>query len=140
MDIQEILQLQLSFFKEEDLKKEIARKCKVLKVDPGTAILKEGRYVKIVPILLNGLIRVVQKEKGKEVLLYYIYPLESCIVSIHCGMNLLKSRVKAIAEDHSMVLLIPSDLISEWQRKYPSFLESICGKKLPLENEKNHLF
>lgn len=121
MDIEEVLSFQLNFFKEDGLKTEIMEKTKLVDVAPGTTILNEGSYVKTVPILLHGLVKVVRDEGGKEILLYYIYPLESCIVSIHCGMNQLKSRVKAVAEDNSTALLAPSQYIAEWQRKYPSF-------------------
>ena len=125
MDIQDTLRFQLPFFKEEELKNDIAQYGKLVDVSMSTSILNEGSYVKTIPILLNGLVKVAKEEKGKEVLIYYIYPLESCIVSIYCGMNHLKSRVKAIAEDDSRALLIPSRLVSEWQRKYPSFNEFI---------------
>lgn len=125
MDISEILKFQLRFFSEKSLQKEIIKKVQVAEVAPGTIILNEGKYVKTVPILLNGLVKVVKEESSKEFLLYYIYPLESCIVSINCGINQLKSKVKAIAEDHSTALLIPSHLIAEWQSKYPSFNQYI---------------
>ncbi len=122
MDIKDILSFQLSFFKEEALKDEIAERAKLVEVEAGTSILKEGSYVKTVPILLSGLVKVVKEETGgKELLLYYIYPLESCIVSINCGINDIKSRVKAIAEDDSKAILIPSSIIGEWQMKYDSF-------------------
>ena len=121
MNIKDILRFQLPFFKEEELRTAIANHAKLVEVNPGTSILNKGSYVKTIPILLNGLVKVVKEEKGKEILIYYIYPLESCIVSIYCGMNDLKSKVKATAEDNSSALLIPSRLISEWQRKYPSF-------------------
>lgn len=121
MDIQEVFDLQLSFFKEEGLKKEILEKTKVVEVEAGTPILSEGSYVKTIPLLLSGLVKVVRQEGGKETLLYYIYPLESCIVSINCGMNDLKSRVKAIAEEDSKAILIPSSVVSQWQGEYPSF-------------------
>ncbi|MEL7003565.1 MAG: Crp/Fnr family transcriptional regulator [Bacteroidota bacterium] len=128
MEIQDILAFQLAFFKEKELKDEIIEKAKLVEVEAGTPILKEGSYVKTIPILLNGLVKVVKEEMGgKELLLYYIYPLESCIVSINCGLNDVKSRVKAIAEDDSKALLLPASLIGEWQRKYPSFNDFILN-------------
>lgn len=94
MDIQDILSLQLLVFRELPLKEEIAAKAQLVEVPAGTEILKEGSYVKTVPILLKGLAKVVRHESaGKELLLYDIYPQESCIVSINCGLNELKSRV-----------------------------------------------
>lgn len=125
MHIQEIISYQLDFFKEEALKQEIANKSKVVEVPAGTPILNEGTYVKTIPILLTGLVKVVREEAGKELLLYYIYPRESCIVSIHCGINDIKSRVKAIAEEESKAVLIPSSLVADWQKKYGSFNDFI---------------
>lgn len=128
MNIEDILSFQLSFFKEEALRNEIIEKAQLVEVQAGTSILNEGSYVKTIPILLSGLVKVVKEESGgKEMLLYYIYPLESCIVSINCGINDLKSRVKAITEDDSKALLIPSTIIGEWQRKYPSFNEFVLN-------------
>ncbi|MEP1096308.1 MAG: Crp/Fnr family transcriptional regulator [Cyclobacteriaceae bacterium] len=127
MDIKDILSLQLNFFKEPKLRDEIAKKAQVVDVEHGYHILNEGRYVKTVPILLNGLVKVVRKEAGKELLLYYIYPLESCIVSIHCGINQIKSRVEATAEEDSRALLLPSHLVGEWRTKYQSFNDFILG-------------
>jgi len=127
MDINEVLQYQLPVFKEEALKDELITSAQLMTVDEGTQLMKEGSYVKVVPILLSGLVKVTRQEMGKEMLLYYIYPLESCIVSIHCGMNDVKSRIKAIAEEESSVILIPSTKISDWQQKYPSFNQFILN-------------
>lgn len=128
MDIQDIISFQLPFFKEEDLRNELLKKAQIAEVEAGTPILKEGSYVKVVPLLLSGLVKVVKEESGgKEMLLYYIYPLESCIVSINCGLNDLKSRVKAIAEEDSKAIMIPSRFIKDWQRKYPSFNDFILN-------------
>lgn len=128
MDIQDIISFQLPFFKEEGLRKELHERAQIAEVEAGTPILKEGSYVKVIPLLLSGLVKVVKEESGgKEMLLYYIYPLESCIVSINCGLNDLKSRVKAIAEENSKALMIPSRIIKDWQRTYPSFNDFILN-------------
>lgn len=121
MDIDKILITQLSFFKEEALKTQLFEHGKIVDVEQETILLSTGVYVKSVPILLSGLIKVVREEGGKEMLLYHIYPLESCIVSIHCGINDLKSTVKAISEEQSSALLVPAHLVGVWQKHYPSF-------------------
>ena len=128
MDIKDIIEFQLPFIKEDGFKNEVIAKSKVVEVEAGTPILQEGSYVKAVPILLNGLVKVVKQESGgREMLLYYIYPLESCIISINCGLNDLKSRAKAIAEEKSKALMIPATIIRDWQRSYPSFNEFILN-------------
>lgn len=121
MNIKETLALQLNFFTEPILQKTIEENGTIVEVEAGTPILNEGSYVKTIPILLKGLVKVIKEEEGKEILLYYIYPLESCIVSIHCGINQLKSSVNAIAEEDSIALLLPSHLVEKLQRDFLSF-------------------
>lgn len=121
MDIRDILEGQLAFFQEEDLRKAIINKAQIAEVKSGAVILDEGKYVKTVPLLLSGLAKVVQVRDGKELLLYYIYPNESCIMSIHCGLNELKSSVRAIVEEDSVAVLLPAFEIANWQRAFPSF-------------------
>jgi len=127
VDLTEVLEYQIRFFHEPELRAEIVQYGQLVTVEPGTPILQEGKYVKTIPILLNGLVKVVRQEGGKEMLLYYIYPLESCIVSIHCGINDLKSKVKAIAEDTSTALLLPAHGVGEWQSQYPSFNQFVLN-------------
>ena len=127
MDISEVLSHQLRFLREKELHEEIKTQCQVVSMEAGSPVLRDGAYVKVVPILLSGLVKVVKEDAGKEFLLYYIYPLESCIISINCGINQLKSRVKAVAEDDSTAILIPAHLVGEWQRKYHSFNEFILN-------------
>lgn len=120
MEIADILKLQLPFFREPELKEALAN-CTLADVPEGGVILKEGAYVKTIPILLSGLVKVIKQDEEKEILLYNIYPLESCIMSISCSLNQEKSKVKAIAEKDSQAILIPSQYMADWQRLYPSF-------------------
>lgn len=46
----------------------------------GDLIVNEDAYIRAIPIVLKGSIRVMRTdEEGKEILLYYITPGESCI-------------------------------------------------------------
>jgi CRP/FNR family transcriptional regulator len=48
----------------------------------GETILNENAYIKAIPIVTNGSIRVMRTdEDGREILLYYIKAGESCIMS-----------------------------------------------------------
>ncbi len=125
MDIRDVLDFQLEFLREEELKSAIKQRGQLVEVAAGTTILNEGSYVKTVPLLLSGLAKVVKVEAGKEMLLYYIYPLESCIVSIHCGINDLKSHVRAIAEEPTTALLLPASEVANWQSTFSSFNEFV---------------
>ena len=64
-----------------DLISEILDVSQIKEVPKGTEILLEGQYVKVIPIVIKGLIKVFSSFDEKELLLYYIQPNESCIMS-----------------------------------------------------------
>ena len=71
-------------------------------------IVNEDAYIRSIPIVLKGSIRVMRTDDdGKEILLYYITPGESCIMSFLSGIHQDTSKVKAIAEEDVEILFIP---------------------------------
>ena len=76
----------------------------------GEVLLREGAYVKLIPLLVSGLVKVYKEDElGNEVLLYYIKAGESCIMSLtHC-LNNEMSSVKAIVEEDAQIMLLPAD-------------------------------
>jgi len=85
----------------------------------GTEILREGQYVKVIPIVLEGLIKVFTRYEEKELLLYYIKPHESCIMSFSASLKNLPSKVFAITEEDTRALLIPANKIPDWINQFP---------------------
>jgi len=109
-----------------ELKMEIASISSIMKFEAGTVILKEGAYVKVIPLLLNGLAKVYKEEEnGHEVLLYYIKPGESCIMSVTSMIKNEASKVKAIIEEDAEVVVIPTDKAIKIAQKYPKWNEFI---------------
>jgi len=83
-------------------------------------LVREGQYVKYIPIVLSGLVKVYSQFEEKELLLYYIKPDQSCIMSFSSSINNDKSKIFAITEEESTVLLIPSAKISKWVMEFPT--------------------
>ncbi|HIP32331.1 MAG TPA: Crp/Fnr family transcriptional regulator [Crocinitomicaceae bacterium] len=88
-------------------------------VPSNTEILREGQYVKVIPIVITGLIKVFSRYEEKELLLYYIKPEESCIMSFAASLNNEPSKVFAVAEEDSTVLLLPVDKVAKWTKQFP---------------------
>jgi len=89
-------------------------------------ILNENAYIKAIPIVTKGAIRVMRTEEdGREILLYYIQPGESCIMSFLGGMHQDTSKVKAIAEDETEILFIPIEKVSSLIKEFPEWLDYI---------------
>ncbi len=88
---------------------------------PGTEILREGQYVKAVPFVLSGLVKVYAQFEERDLLLYYIQPEESCIMSFTAIVENMPSRVFARTEEPTEAILIPNNLVEDWISRYPAF-------------------
>ena len=89
-------------------------------------ILNENAYIKAIPIVTKGRIRVMRTdEEGHEILLYYIHAGESCIMSFLGGIHQDTSKIKAISEEESEILFIPIDKVSLLIKEYPEWLDYI---------------
>ena len=92
----------------------------------GDIILNENAYIKAIPIVTSGSIRVMRTdEEGREILLYYIRAGESCIMSFLGGIHQDTSKVKAIAEEETEILFIPIEKVSLLIKEYPEWLNYI---------------
>lgn len=92
----------------------------------GDTILKENAYVKAIPIVTRGNIKVIRTdEDGRELLLYYIRTGESCIMSLLGGLAHHTSKVTAIAREETEVLFIPADKLHSLIQEHPEWLSYI---------------
>lgn len=95
---------------------------RIEEIDADTILLSEGSYVKKIPLLLDGSVRVRKSdESGKEIILYHIQPGESCILSITGCLNMKQSKAEAIVEDPSRMILVSAEKVREWNDKYKSW-------------------
>lgn len=90
-------------------------------IDKDTVILREGQYVKVIPIVLEGLIKVFSRFEDRELLLYYIRPQESCIMSFAASLKNEPSKIIAVTEEDTRVMLLPVDQVASWIRQFPDF-------------------
>ena len=92
----------------------------------GEVILNDDAYVKAIPLILRGNVKVLQTDQnGREILLYYITSGESCIMSFMAGLHHGKSKVKAVADEQTELLLIPMGKVSLLIKEYPDWLDYI---------------
>ncbi len=95
----------------------------VKKIPKGTEILREEQYIKVLPVVLNGLVKVYSRFEEKELLLYYIEPTQSCIMTFYAALKNTPSKVFAVTEEDSDILLLPAQELPKWLNNYPEFNE-----------------
>lgn len=107
---------------EPGLIKELADKATFVTANAGDVILDNGETVRQIPIILKGSIKVSRiDEDGKELLLYYVNPNESCAMTFTCCMQQYPSEIKAVAEEPVEMLAVPIAVMDQWLVKYPSW-------------------
>lgn len=95
---------------------------KQMDVPEGQAILEIGQTVRVMPLILTGLVRVSRlDEEGRELLLYYINPNESCAMTFTCCMQQFPSEIRAVAEEDTTMLAIPIASMDSWLSDFPTW-------------------
>ncbi|MBX2916622.1 MAG: Crp/Fnr family transcriptional regulator [Cyclobacteriaceae bacterium] len=108
------------------LKEEVSQYGQLKRFPTGSIILQEDSYIKAIPLVLKGSLKVMRTDpQGHEILLYYITPGESCIMSFLGGIHNETSKLKAVAEEDSDILFIPVEKASEWIKKFPEWSDFI---------------
>lgn len=98
---------------------ELIKDSNLIQVPENTQILAQGDYVKGVPIVVEGLVKVFTSHQERELLLYYIKPEESCVMSFAACLRQEKSSVFAITEQDSQILMLPIGKIESWLKSHP---------------------
>lgn len=88
-----------------------------------TEIIRDGAFVKFVPLVLEGMVKVFTRHADRELLLYYIERGESCIMSFNAGLKNSPSKVFAITEENTVILLMPVEKLNGWVRSFSSLNE-----------------
>ncbi len=101
--------------------KEIIENTSPIEVPADTQLLEEGSYVKSVPMVIRGLIRVSRRDEDKELLLYYIHPGEMCIMSFSACCNNSASTIIASTVEQTELILLSSSDIRRWMAEQPTF-------------------
>ncbi len=92
----------------------------------GDTILSENAYVRSIPIVVRGTLKVSRTEQdGREILLYYIKAGESCIMSFLGGLHNETSKVHAEVEEEAEILFLPVEKVPMLIREYPEWLDYI---------------
>ena len=107
---------------EKELLAEIDEIAIIKTVNAGEELIRTGQYLSAMPLLIDGVIKVMREdEDGFELLLYYLEKGETCAMTLSCCTGSSASEIRAIAETESSLLMIPIEKMEEWLGKYKSW-------------------
>jgi len=109
-------------FREPGLLEEIISKGTYDRIATDFVMMDVGKYIKSVPLILTGSIRIMREDsEGRELFLYYLMPGETCAVSLTCCMANQQSSIRAIAEEETELIRVPVEYVDIWAGKYSSW-------------------
>jgi CRP/FNR family transcriptional regulator len=101
---------------------EIIAAGRLKKVKAGSYVISSGVDAKEIPLVIEGTLKVMRQDNdANEIFLYYLEGGETCAMSITCCLEHKKSEFSAIAEEDSLLWLIPVQAMDSWVTKYESF-------------------
>ncbi|PUV26074.1 Crp/Fnr family transcriptional regulator [Sphingobacterium athyrii] len=121
---------------EPALIEEITQIAQIRTFHEGDLIIDTDQYIRAMPLLLEGAIKVVREDEAKgELLLYYLEQGQTCTMSIACCMGNKKSEIRAWAEKDTTVAMIPNEQVNNWMGKYSSWRNFIISSYANRMNE-----
>jgi len=104
---------------DKNLIEDIISSAQYIGVKEDTVIIDIGSFVKSVPLVISGSIKVLREDNdANELFLYYLESGQTCAASLTCCMSQMQSTIRAVAEKKTEILLIPVRYMEEWMIKY----------------------
>ncbi|MBU2951412.1 Crp/Fnr family transcriptional regulator [Tamlana agarivorans] len=100
---------------DENLIKEIIEIGMYKTFEKDEIIIDINQTLKYIPLLLSGNIKILREDQdGNELLIYFLEAGETCTVSLTCCIGTSKSKIRAVAESDSSLVMIPVAYMQKW--------------------------
>ena len=120
--MKEILEQAYGYIFEEALLIEIEKVATYKEFKAEDNLIEIGDYIKSMPLLLNGAIKILREdENGDELLLYFLERGDTCAMTLTCCMGKSKSKIRAVAENDGAMFMIPVEKMEEWLTQYKTW-------------------
>ena len=111
---------------EQDLLDEISTVGSLKEVPEGFLLRDIGQYIKSMPLLVHGAIKILRDDdEGDELLLYFLERGDTCAMTLTCCFGETRSEIRAIAETEAKLIMVPIQKMEEWTSKYKTWRDFV---------------
>lgn len=126
--MKEELKLNYGYLFEDELLDEINTVGVYREVSEGSKLIEIGDYIKSMPLLISGAIKILREDdKGDELILYFLERGDTCAMTLACCIGDAKSEIRAVAETDAKLVMIPVKKMAEWMGKYKTWQNFILN-------------
>lgn len=125
-ELKQELQRQFPIFEQLELIDHILQNGQLLKVSNQTSLMEVGAYIKVIPLILEGSVKIFREDdEGHELFLYYLQSGQSCAMTLASTLKMEKSKVKAITQEPTTLFAVKAEAVYDLYRKYPSWQQFV---------------
>ena len=107
---------------EEGLLDEITKVGHLDKIKSGELLIDIGDDMTHIPLILNGVVKIIRKEaEGEELVLYFLERGDTCAISFVNCINKRKSLFKGVVENDIEAIFLPVEHIDDWLIRFRSW-------------------
>lgn len=122
----EQLKANYGYLFEDELLQEINSVGTYKDIPEGYQLISIGDYIKSMPLLVSGAIKILREDaNGEELILYFIEQGDTCAMTLSCCLGNSKSEIIAVAETDTKLIMVPVQKMEEWLGKYKSWQKFI---------------
>ncbi len=122
----QLLKAQFGNLFESNLLDELAQVGNYMEVEEGFVLMRPGGYIRTIPILLSGSVKISRSDAdGREALLYYLGGHDSCAMSLTCCLGRRQSEITAVTDEKTRLITIPVEKVDDWMNKYSSWKQFV---------------
>ncbi|MCE2707659.1 MAG: Crp/Fnr family transcriptional regulator [Bacteroidota bacterium] len=127
MSIEKISQ-SLTFLGDQQLQRRLLELGQLATFSAGKIIMEPGQFIKSVPLILEGTIKILRTDaEGNELFLYYLEEGETCALSLTCCTASKPSEIRAIAENEVTLLFIPIQIHEQLMDEFKRWKEFVSS-------------
>ncbi len=88
----------------------------------GDTIVSEHSFIKSVPVVESGRVKVIRSDADKELVLYYLQPGDGCVMSFMAALFNETQSVRIVADQECKVSFVSIDDVQKAMRDQPELL------------------
>ena len=104
-----------SYILDEEIIDKMSAVASIKSFSKNDIIIDVGQELQSIPLLLSGNIKVMREDNdGNDLLLYVLESGDTCAMSLTCCMAKSVSKIRAVADSDTDVVMIPVSTMTDW--------------------------